>query len=183
VCLCSAALLGVLFGLAVAPCAAAEPQPVPEYRVKLVFLYNFARFATWPKTAFESPKAPLDIGVLDMTPFSDVLDVIEGKRAGGRPIRVRLCRTVEEMKRCHVLFMNPGDDLYIKSILAALRDEPVLTVSENAAFTRWGGMIQFFTSERRIQFAVNRKAAKRAGIRLSSQLLQVARIDETEGER
>jgi hypothetical protein len=158
----------------------AAPEAVPEYRVKLVYLYNFARFATWPARAFDSPEAPFDIGVLDLAPFENALPVIEGKRAGGRPVRVRLCRTIGEMKQCHLLFVNRGDDLYVKALLTALQDAPVLTISEHPAFTRWGGAMRFFHEKQRIRFAVNRHAAHRAGIRLSAQLLQVAEIEDRE---
>jgi hypothetical protein len=172
--------VGAVLLFAVPPGAPAETRPVPEANVKLVFLYNFARFATWPKEAFDSATAPLEIGVLDIAPFRDALPVVEGKKAGGRPIRIRHCRTLDEMMQSHVLFMNVGDDLYVKSLLAVLRDGPVLTVSDNTAFTRWGGAIRFFADERRVRFAVNRQAAQRAKIRLSAQLLEVARIDEPE---
>jgi uncharacterized protein DUF4154 len=35
-----------------------------EYRLKLVFLYNFAKFVEWPADAFPAPQAPLKLCVV-----------------------------------------------------------------------------------------------------------------------
>lgn len=40
-----------------------------EYRLKLVFLYNLAKFVEWPADAFPSPKSPLNVCVIGINPF------------------------------------------------------------------------------------------------------------------
>ena len=56
----------ILFALClvVGLCTEAPGQRPTEYEVKAAFLYNFARFVTWPDRAFADKESPLVIGVL-----------------------------------------------------------------------------------------------------------------------
>ena len=58
---------------------------------------------------------------------------------------------------------------------------PVLTVGEADRFARRGGMIGFFFEDNRVRLEVNRAAAERAGLRVSSKLLAVARLVKPDG--
>jgi hypothetical protein len=60
-------------------------------------------------------------------------------------------------------------------LLAAVRDAPVLTVSDTTDFARHGGGIEFVREPNRLRFDVNLPGAERAGIKVSSRLLKVAR--------
>jgi hypothetical protein len=61
----------------------------------------------------------------------------------------------------------------------------VLTVSDLDHFAENGGMIGLVTTDdNRIRFDINQTAVERAGLKASSQLLQLARIvDETRRNR
>jgi hypothetical protein len=50
----------------------------------------------------------------------------------------------------------------------------VLTVSDAAAFTEKGGMIQFVAIDNKIRFRINMAAASTAGLTISSKLLSLA---------
>jgi hypothetical protein len=52
----------------------------------------------------------------------------------------------------------------------------VLTVSDMNGFCGGGGIIALFMEEKQIRFEINTDAAQRNGLRLSSQLLKLARI-------
>ena len=54
------------------------------------------------------------------------------------------------------------------------RSPRVLTIGESPDFLREGGIINLLLVGRRVRFEVNPDAAARAGLRLSSQLLQLA---------
>ena len=61
-------------------------------------------------------------------------------------------------------------------ILDSVRGRPVLTVSDGAGFAQAGGMIELFVEGGRMRFAVNLDAVEQAHVRLSSQLLGLAKI-------
>ena len=57
---------------------------------------------------------------------------------------------------------------------------PILTVGEDDQFARNGGMIDFVLKNDHVRLSINLKAAKQAGLAISSRLLAVA--DEVKGK-
>ena len=89
---------------------AAQTGPATEYRVKAVFLFNFAQFVDWPADAFADSAAPFVIGVLGSDPFGELLDqTVLGEQLRGRPFEVRRYHTVDEITACHILFIHQPD--------------------------------------------------------------------------
>ena len=67
-------------------------------------------------------------------------------------------------------------------MLPDLANAPVLLVSDMPGFVERGGMIQFVTEGNRVRFLVNLKAAQKAGLALSSELLKVAKSVQRDAE-
>ena len=155
-------------------------DPLPEYSVKAAFLYHFVEFVEWPR-ASPLPPGTVTIGVLGQDPFGDVLDkAILEKVVAGRTLAIRRFATVDALEPCDILFISSSEMPRLPQILARLKEGPVLTVGEADRFARRGGMIGFFFEEHRLRLEVNRHAAERAGLRVSSKLLAVARLVKPE---
>lgn len=162
----------------------ALPAAPTEHEVKAAFLYNFARFVEWPKEAWASPDQPFVVGVLGEDPFGETLDrTLAGKTVAERPIVVRRLSSSEGAHEVQILFVSSSEGPRLARILYALTDIPVLTVGEPSGFAEQGGMIGFRTEDRRIRFDINTERAQRAGLRISSQLLKLARIVGGDGEQ
>jgi hypothetical protein len=167
-------LMLLLVVAASAPPAHGGPS---EYEVKAAFLYNFAKFVEWPASAFSAPGDALVVGVLGDDPFGDTLDrIAQNKSAQGRRIEVRRFRAVADVEgRCHILFVSPSEERDLPRIFRGLHGAPILTVSDIAGFLDHGGTINLLMEQRRVRFAVNLKAANQAGLKMSSQLLKIAK--------
>jgi len=176
VALLRAILTSVLLLARGASLAGQSPQ-APEYQVKAVFLFNFAQFVDWPADAFPESDTPLVIGVLGDDPFGSVLDqTVRGEHVGGRPFQVRRYQRVDEIKTCHILFVGRSEESRPEGLLAALKNRPILTVSDADGFAERGGMIRFVTDRKRIRLQINLAAAEAARLTISSKLLRVAEI-------
>lgn len=175
-----AAVLAAAAVAALAPPAprAATPSPPREHDVKAAFLYHFAQLVEWPVGA-AVPGEPFVIGVVGGDPFKGALDrALEGKSVRAQPIEVRRFATVAQLEgaRVHVLFVG-GDAAVRERALDAVSARPVLTVGESEGFAERGGMIGFrLTPDGRVGFDINARRAEQGGLRLSSQLLKLARI-------
>jgi hypothetical protein len=154
----------------------ASPRSLEEYEVKAAFLYNFAKFVEWPADAFSSPGEPLILGIVGTDPFGDALKAIEGGSAAGRKILVNRFQTIEELGRCHILFISSSAKKNLPEILSLAQKWNVLTVGETRGFAEAGGVINFVLINKKIRFEINVDAAQQAGLKVSSQLLKVAKI-------
>jgi hypothetical protein len=160
--------------LLLAPARAHAQEGAPEYAVKAAFLYNFSKFVEWPPSAFATAADPIVICVLGENPFGPLLaDAVRGKKVSGREVAVREPRSVSEAAGCHVIFIASGDRR-LDETLHELASQPVLTVSDADSAVERGAIIGLKMDERRVRFEINMIAARRAGLKLSSQLLKVA---------
>jgi len=91
-----------------------------------------------------------------------------------RPLAVRECRTVEEGKKCHILFISASEKKRLPEIFKTLQGVNVLTVGETERFTEAGGIVNFVSEENKIRFQINDVNAKNAGLKISSKLLSLA---------
>lgn len=153
----------------------AEASTPREYTIKGAFLYNFAQFVDWPATAFPSDHSPLIIGILGKNPFGSALESLNGQNVKNRQLVVRNLSSVEEARECQLLFIGASERGSLYRILAALQSTPVLTVSDIDGFAASGGMIYFLTLDDKVRFEINLKEAQAANLKLSSQLLKLAR--------
>jgi hypothetical protein len=155
----------------------AADQPLTEHQVKAAFLFNFAKFVTWPTDTFPDQNAPLVIGIAGDDPFGDAIDEItRGERVNGHPIVVKRLGADDQLGRCQILFVSSSERKRLRKILESLGNAPVLTVGEPDDFALLGGVIRFTKNQYRVGFEINIDAAERSGLRISSKLLSLARI-------
>lgn len=163
--------------LAGAASGSAQTAAAREYQVKAVFLFNFAQFVDWPPAAFATSNAPLVIGVLGDDPFGPILDeAVRDEKAGGHPLAIQRYRRLEDVSGCHVLFISRSEATRLESVVAALRDRGVLTVSDTGNAARRGVMIRFLNENNRVRLRINLDAIKRAGLTASSKLLRAGEV-------
>jgi hypothetical protein len=169
--------------LAVHSPAAAGSAPT-EYEVKAAFLYNFSRFVEWPRAARPAEGQQFVVAVLGRDPFGPALeDAFAGKTVLGQRPHVRRVATPEEAARAHIVFVSSSEKAQLGRVLAVLGRDGVLTVGDMDGFARSGGIIGFRLEQRRVRFDINPVSAAQAGLRVSSELLKLARIVSSERGR
>ena len=151
-----------------------------EDRLKAAFVYNFAKFVTWPTPKVDaSPSEPVVVGLFGGQTADDSLAVamrtIAGKKIGERSIAIRIIQNSADILDCHILFITDAPHKTIHEALAVTAGQPVLTVSDQADFAEQGGMIQLIRVDNRLRFIINRNTATLSSLRISSQLLKLAR--------
>lgn len=155
----------------------ADESQANEYAVKAAFLYNFAKFAEWPADAFADERSPIVVGVLGVDPFGPMLDeMLASKTAHARPFTVRRLARPGQAAECHLVFVAGSSGPSGQLALQAIGDRPVLTVGESSEFIALGGLINFQVEQNRVVFEVGAEKSAVAPVRLSSQLLKLARL-------
>ncbi|HUS23942.1 MAG TPA: YfiR family protein [Candidatus Binatia bacterium] len=168
---CVAALLLAL------PAAGVQAQPPElELKVKAAFLFNFARFVSWPARKLGDDGAPLWLCVLEPDLFDGVLEeMVADKSVDGRPMAVRRSARVDDLRSCHIVFIGGRDSAALAAPLEALRGAGVLIVTE-AERPLPGAAVRFLIDEGRVRLEINTAATAREQLQVSSRLLSVAQV-------
>lgn len=145
-----------------------------EAGVKAAYILNFAKFTEWGALPAGAPVVVCVVS--DNVLMAALTDAVKGQQAGGRSLDVTRPADSSTWGSCQVLFLAGPEVSRSAVALDRLRQRPVLTVSDGHAFARTGGIIELFREGDRMRFAINAVAGERAGLRISSRLLQLAKI-------
>ncbi|GBC62357.1 hypothetical protein DENIS_3329 [Desulfonema ishimotonii] len=167
--------LAVVVMFPVSASALPENSARPEYEVKAAYLYLFAKFVRWPEASAPENADYLVIGILGDDPFGPYIDAIESsKPVRGKPIRVKRFSEPERVEGCHILYVSPSEKKRVGKILKRTAKSNILTVGDTEGFARQGVIINLINVDNKVRFEINLKAARQAGIRISSQLSKLA---------
>jgi len=148
-----------------------------EYPVKLAFLYNFTKFIEWPPGSYPYPGAPLAICIVGHDPFSpDIESDLRTRIVGSHPVEVLTLKLTDALSACHMVFIPATEKNHADQIIKGLKGSSTLTVGETEGFAGLGGIINLTVEGNKVHFEVNQLAAQRAGLKISSKLLSLAKI-------
>jgi hypothetical protein len=178
----SALLACVLAALAWLPatCAAQGAQAgaasvALERSVKAAFLYKFLGYTEFPPGSFTDATTPLAIGVIGADDLASELNrIVAGRTVMARPVVVKTFREGDVPAGVHLLFIGGSDPSRVRNALRAVKDVPVLSVTEADNGLLYGSVINFKIVEERVRFDVSLDAADKNSVKLSSRLLTVA---------
>jgi len=172
-----AALLLVAMSLSLPGQLAFAAKDASEAEVKIAYLYNFARYVQWPSSAFAGDDAPIVICVLGGGSFvAEAKGIIGNRKVGEHGVQIVGRPVVGETGNCHILYIPESASSQHAEVISSLGTRSVFTVSETAGFAQDGGVANFIRENRKIRFEINRKAADKAGLKVSARLLRVAKV-------
>lgn len=150
--------------------------PSIEASVKAVFLYNFAKYVKWHATTGISERSPEEIRVCVTSDdgFFEVLKTaVQGEDVDGRPLQAVALDGLDAARSCQILFIGDTRTPDARAWVNAVRGRQVLTVGDHELAN--DVVIAFVRDEKRLRFDVNRAAAARHNLSISSKLLRLAR--------
>lgn len=161
-------LLGAGTGLA---------QPVAEEnQIKGSILAKLPQYLEWPAGTFANADEPIVIGILGADPFGPAFDAsLRAFKVAGRPVQARRLRRVEDARGCHILYVAPSENGQLKTILASLRSQPILTAGDHVDFLLLGGALRFVRRDDRVAFLFSEPALREVRISAHPRLLQLGR--------
>jgi len=168
--------VAVAAAMIAAPSMAAPAQEANEQLLKVAFIYNFAKFTTWPDSVFADPKAPITFCVVGKHEFGEAFDSVQGKSVAGHTVIVKYLTSYRNKDQCQVVYVAPSEKPRLPKIVSTSKEIHALTVSDIDGFGESCGIIRMVRgSDDRIAFEINVKAAEASGLRLSSKLLNLAK--------
>ncbi len=158
----------VFLGFAAVP--AAQAQSREEIQSALIF--NFARFVTWPETAFASPTAPVRLVFVEADGLATTFtDVVRGKNVNGREFEI-VKGGAADLAGAHIVFVG-GAGQYA-AVSAAVTGKPILSVGEEG-FLGAGGMIAMLRDGAKVVFEIDVSVLNATGLTVDPRLLRIAK--------
>jgi hypothetical protein len=156
--------------------ATSAAQSLPAPALKAAFLFNFAQFMEWPADIVLAGTS-VALCIVNDGAIADALErAVEGRSVEGHNLTVRRLKAGAPLPTCHVLYLGGSDLKQSLDVADTVKGVFVLTVSDTARFAETGGMVELFGDNGRMRFAVNVDALQRAGVRMSSRVLGLAKI-------
>jgi hypothetical protein len=153
-----------------------EAQGVSTPGLTAAFLFNFAKFTTWPDDALRNGST-IVVCVSGHDQVADALvQLTTNKLVEGHPLAIRRTDLRQPLTECHIMFAASLDENSARELLRAAGGHPILTVSDWENFAARGAVANFFIEGARMRFAVNPDAADRVRLRISSRLLTLAKL-------
>jgi hypothetical protein len=153
-----------------------------EHEVKAAFIHNFTKFIDWPPEAFEDENSPFRVGILGTGPIDKPLMKLNGKKVNSRSLEVSRVSNLNQVSQYHVIFVNSSENGRMRSILLALKGTGILTIGDTSDFAERCGVINFYLQSGKVRFEINIEASQQENLKISSKLLRLARIVNSQCE-
>ena len=143
----------------------AQPEIYSEAAVKAVFLYRFADYVQWPPDALAARK--FTIAVLGADEVATRLEELLPNHAIlGLPAQVKQISEVRQIGDAQTLYIGRNYRGSLRAVIAALRDRPVLVVSDVVGGLDAGSAVNFVLSDQHVRFEISTVAASRARLKI-----------------
>jgi YfiR/HmsC-like len=174
----AAALIICLAGAMLLAVAAVAQEAVHLERadqLRAGYLLNFIKFVEWPGGAAEHRTICFvgGAGIRDA-----IVAAQAARQSGTTAVVVRMLANGEGFAGCQILYVDSVSGLDPAFNVAG---QSLLTVGETQDFTGRGGVIELYPEGNRLRFNINLANARRAGLKISSSLLQLASHVEESG--
>ncbi|MGE4163386.1 MAG: YfiR family protein [Vicinamibacterales bacterium] len=162
---------------------AQDAGPPREEDVKGAFVFNFLRLVDWPAEEGRTSGA-WSLVVLGDGPTVPGLQSLGGKVVKGYPLDVQVVSDPRTIPTADALFITAAASAHLESVVRSVAGAATLTISEMNGVDVHDTAINLLVEDGRVVFSVNRSAARRAGLHLSSRLLTAASyVDGALGRR
>ncbi len=149
--------------------SAQEEAGGKNYALKAEFLYRFVDYVYWKNYSKEQT---FKIAVLEDSPItSALLNTVKNKK-----VDIKEYKNLRDIRSCNILFVPYNCSVPIETITSNFSGKPVLIVTERNGYGKKGAHMNFVMADNKLKFEVNLKAINKAGIGVSSFLLQHAII-------
>ena len=152
---------------------AAEANRVDEYQIKAALVAKLPLFVQWPATQSEDKWV---VGVLGESALHTHLTGMSNLLIGGKKLEIKKCLGVEDAAACQIVFVGASEAGRLPGLVSRNANASILTVGEQSSFIEHGGVMALVAENRKVHLEINLEAARKAGLRIDPQLLQMARV-------
>ena len=179
ICLSSLAFSLSLISLSIRSDLQAE-ELAQESALRAAFIVNFTKFVTFPELEESQPNRHKHkicyIGEDKVATAEAIAQILLlSKNSHLELLRIRDSSTADGEESCDIAFLDTETSENACALAETIsRNRAVLSIAMVEGFASCGGIIELRQLENKYRFIINRGVAEKKGLRLSSQLLNLA---------
>lgn len=144
-------------------------------RFQAMYIYNFSRMVEWPD---EYKNGTFEIGVIGNSDLIEELKIFtSAKKAGNQDISVLSFNGIEDIQKCHILFIGSNMEKKFNEIYSKTSSFNTLVISERTNLIDRGAAISFTVIDGKLKYYLNADNARNKGLKVSSSLENMALAD------
>ncbi len=150
-----------------------------EAQVKAAFIEKFTHFIDWPDDSVTHK--PFVIFVFPDSPMLPYLkQLLSNHRIKNKPVEILVSENLMLLDSANIAIFHSAQQNLMPTIRSIIRDKPILTIGDYPGFLDDGGILLLYREENTIHFSINIKALAHTGLVVSSQLLKLAKIYQSD---
>lgn len=158
--------------------AIASSSELEERLFKAAFIYNFAKFTTWPEKKWNYSDDQLTLCTIGYDKLTQVLKRLQGKKIRGRNLQINNQQDLDTTDQCHLLYIALSEKNNIQQLIESLGQRPILSISELDKFAESGGMVELQNHRGKTQLVINLDSIRESDLFISSRLLMMSKVIE-----
>ncbi len=168
--------------LATVACATAVAQPLADSleerrsqaKLKAAYLFNIARFVTWPDSPSE-----VSLCIHNKSAVLSLAGALQGRAlGGGRSLAVRAARDIHD---CHIFLAPDGWEMTEHDGVSPATLKRTLVIGDTGASAPVDAALQLYVDAGKLRFFVVDNELRQAEFQISSKLMRLARIRGGQG--
>ncbi len=150
----------------------APTPPDGRTRIKALMVYQFATQIDWPKQ-FKTGSFVIGVyGNNDL--YEELKKNHSSKTVGSQPIKILNFATTSDIKKCHILYVDPSKSGSIKDLVKKYKSQSMLVVSEKDGGLKDGAVINFVAKNDRTKYELSKTNANTAKLIINSKIIGYA---------
>lgn len=145
-------------------------------KYKAMFVYNFTKYFEWPQSYKDGNFV---IGILGNSPLlSELNNMASTKKVGNQSFEIKTFPNVAAITNCHMLIVAPDVATPLTEIIAKIKKNSTLLITEKQGFAKQGAAINFVVQNNKPAFELNKSNAEKQDLKVSTNLLSLAILVE-----
>lgn len=151
---------------------------VSENEFKAAFIERFTRFVEWP---IDFEDNTFKMVVIGETPLKNSLEeLFENTEIKDLDVELIFTTELNELQNANLIFISNTEKKRVEEILSITNTLPILIISDTRGFGTKGVYINMYMEDNYIRYEINEKSIKKSNLKVSSLLLNSAKIVETD---
>lgn len=146
-------------------------------KIKAIFIYNFAKYVEWPPQNLES-EFVITLVTSNVSLIKELEKMALTCKVGAQKIAIKVCTKPSEVGKTNLLFLGNDKVSQIAEFNTKCLTNNILLVTEGSGLIKKGAILSFVYADNKQQFELSKINAKKAGLYVSNNLANMAKIVE-----